>query len=66
MSLIHAQEKYIEQVNACVRPKDRRNRVRRAANKKLTKYLMSIGVTTGTRQICNDAWDMAELERNAE
>jgi hypothetical protein len=66
MNLIQAQEAYIEQVNRCVRPKDRASRVRRAAGRRLRAYLERIGVTGElAHQVCRDAWDMAELERNA-
>jgi len=68
MTLIQAQEKYIAQVNACVRPRDRRNRVRRSANRKLHDYCLSIGMTDFTliNHVKRDAWDMAELERNSD
>jgi hypothetical protein len=67
MNLIQAQRAYIEQVNSCVRPKDRCRRVRRAASKKLRAYLEKIGVTGELQNhVCRDAWDMAELEHNAD
>ena len=68
MSIIQAQERYIAQVNACVRPKDRANRVKRSANKKLHDYCLSIGITelAQINAIKRDAWDMAELEHNSE
>ena len=63
MSLIQAQVDFIDKVNSCVRPRDRRRRVRRAAARKLRIYLEKIGVTGELQdQICRDAWDMAELE----
>jgi hypothetical protein len=66
-TLIQAQTAYIEQVNRCVRPKDRASRVRRSANGKLHAYLERLGITgEQARQICRDAWDMAELEHNSE
>jgi hypothetical protein len=67
MTLIEAQEKYIEQVNRCVRPRDRKSRVRRSAGAKLRAYLTRIGVPESQQgAICRDAWDMAELEYNSE
>lgn len=68
MSLIAQQEKFIEHVNNNLdRPRDRKNRIRRAAGSKLYAYCMSIGLgTEQARHVCRDAWDMAELERNAE
>jgi hypothetical protein len=67
MTLIQAQERYIEQVNRCVRPRDRKSRVRRAAGKKLYAYLEKIGVPENQQgRIVRDAWDMAELEYNSE
>jgi len=68
MTIIQAQEKFIAQVNACVRPKDRKCRVLRSANKKLRAYCESIGIVDDSqiRQIQRDAWDVAELENNSE
>lgn len=68
MSLIKAQEKFIAQVNACTeRPNDRKNRVRRSASKKLRAYCKRIGMTDDqATPVVRDAWDMAELEFNAE
>jgi hypothetical protein len=68
MSLIQAQEKYIAQVNACVRPNDRKHRVKRSANRKLHDYCLSVGITdlVQINAIKRDAWDMAELEHNSE
>ena len=68
MSIIKAQEAFIAQVNACVRPTDRANRVRRAASRKLRMYCIDkVGMSTdAARQCAIDAWDMAELERNSE
>jgi hypothetical protein len=67
MTLIQAQQKFIDQVNACVRPKDRGNRVRRSAARKLRAYCEGLGLPEDQiRRTIWDAWDVAELEHNAE
>jgi hypothetical protein len=67
MSVIQAQEEFIAQVNACVRPGDRQHRVKRSANRKLADYLNAVGYTAEQiRQAQIDAWDVAELENRAD
>jgi hypothetical protein len=67
LTLIQAQERYIERVNRCEFPKRRGNAVRRAAGRQLSEYLTKIGVPDAQQgAIIRDAWDMAELERNTE
>lgn len=67
MSVIQAQENFIAQVNACVRPLDRKHRVKRSANRKLADYLQSVGYSEAQiRQAQIDAWDVAELEHRAD
>lgn len=66
-TLIQAQQAYIEQVNACVRPNDRLHRVRRSAGRKLRAYLARLGIEgTQANAVVRDAWDMAELEHNSD
>ena len=67
MTLTQAQDKYIKQVNACIRPNDRKHRVRQSASKRLRSYCERIGMTEPyVTMAVRDAWDMAELERNSE
>ena len=68
MTIIQAQDAYIARVNGTLRTKDRGNRIRRAAGKVLRAYLASIGITEHEQQrnICIDAWEMAELQRICE
>lgn len=61
-----AQQEFIDQVNHCVRPIDRRRRVRKAANRKLKAKLETLGLTSEQIQYALvDAWDVANLEYNA-
>lgn len=64
-TLIQKQEEFIARVNACTRPLDRTNRVRKAASRKLRTYCIEkVGMSVdAARQCAIDAWDMAELER---
>jgi hypothetical protein len=67
MSVIQAQEAFIDQVNSCVRPLDRMHRVRRSANRTLAHYLASVGYSE--QQISQaqiDAWDVAELQNRSD
>lgn len=66
-TLIELQQAMIDKVNACHRPRDRANRVRRAAHRTLRRTLMARGYTEAQAQAAAvDAWDVAQLERNAE
>lgn len=62
MSLIQAQERYIERVNNC-HPGHLR-RVTRAAHKELRKWAERRGMDAA--QIVKDAADMAKLEHNSD
>lgn len=68
LTLIQAQQRYIERVNSAKTAKIRAGRTRRAANVQLHDYCVSIGITDTAQilQIKRDAWDMAELEYNSE
>ena len=67
LTLIQAQERYIAWVNSSS-TQHRVGRVRRAAGKQLRRYLVLNGATNRRLidDIVRDAWDMAELERNAD
>lgn len=62
MTLIQAQQKYIDRVNSC--HPGHRNRVSRAAHSVLWKWAESKGYNP--KAVCNDAVDMADLEYKAE
>lgn len=62
MTLIQAQDRYIQRVNGC--HTGHRNRVSRAAWRELSRYAEQRGMDA--RKVCTDAKDMAQLERNAE
>lgn len=62
MTLIQAQDRYIQRVNGC--HTGHRRRVTRAAWRELSGYAEQHGMNA--RQVCIDARDMAELKRNAE
>lgn len=61
-TIIEAQQRYIDRVNGC--HTGHRRRVARAAWKELHRYATARELDA--QQICIDARDMAELERNAE
>lgn len=62
MTLIEAQQRFIDRVNRC--HTGHFNRVRRAAWKELAAWAERHGYAT--RAVCQDADDMATLERNAD
>jgi predicted GNAT superfamily acetyltransferase len=62
MTLIQAQQKYIDRVNGC-HPSHQR-RVARAAWAELFKWAESRGMDAKT--VCNDAKDVAALEQGSE
>lgn len=65
LTLIQAQERYIERVKNA--KSGHVNRVRRAARKQLGEYLEKTGASQITRmQVVQDADDMIKLEANAD
>lgn len=67
MTLVEAQQRYIEHVNDPSGSPGHLNRRRRGARVQLFAWALKRGHTRAeAAQICNDADEMAELERNAE
>jgi hypothetical protein len=65
MRMVEAQDQYIARVNGC--QPGHRNRVSRSAWKQLYLWAESKGFPPNDcRVVCQEARDMAELERNAE
>lgn len=64
LTLIQAQERYIQRVNSC-HPGHKR-RVARAAWEQLTNWAYTHGYSEGWKVICQDAKDMARLQRDCE
>lgn len=62
MTLLQAQERFIQRVNSCHTEHVRR--VRRSAWKQLAAWAVKRGYDAAV--VCKDASDMAELERNSE
>lgn len=67
MTLIEAQQRYIEHVNDPAGHPGHLNRRRRGARVQLFAWALKCGHTRAeAAQICDDADDVATLERNAE
>lgn len=67
MTLIEAQQRYIEHVNDPDGSPGHLNRRRRGARRQLYAWALKRGFTGAeAAQVCNDAAAQAELERNAE